>query len=82
MMISPDGYVSMHRNDSFKELIKERKSLEREISRLEKLVFEKNYLDEEWMIRPGPDVLYQMNLEYLAALCLLIRDRYREEFND
>lgn len=34
------------------------------------------------MIRPGPDVRYQMYLEYLAGLCHLIRDRYREEFND
>lgn len=30
MMISPDYYIMMHKNDSFAELIKERKSLQRE----------------------------------------------------
>lgn len=82
MMISPESYVMMHESDSFEELIKERKSLQREIAHLEKIVFDEKRENEEWMYNPSPDVLYQMNLEYLAALCLLIRDRYREEFNE
>lgn len=37
MMISPDYYIMMHKNDSFEELIKERKSLQREIAALKSI---------------------------------------------
>ena len=63
MMISPESYVMMHESDSFEELIKERKSLQREIAHLEKIVFDEKRENEEWMYNPSPDVLYQMNLD-------------------
>ena len=79
MMISPGGYAKMHENDSLSQLIKERKSLQREIASLEKLVFEKEKTSDGWMIMPGPDVRYRVCLEYLAEICHLIVERYREE---
>ena len=62
MMISPQGYIEEHKNDTFEELIDA-------IKHLEKLVFSDDRMSEEWMIHLGPDVQYQMNLEYLAELC-------------
>lgn len=78
MMISPESYVMMHESDSFEELIKERKSLQREIAHLEKIVFDEKRESEEWMYRPSPDVMYQMNLDYLSALCKFMSEKYNK----
>ena len=67
MMISPETYVSFH------ELIKERNTLIKELSNLEKIVFDENKSDRSWQINPGPDVRYQLTLEYLA--CSIVNDR-------
>lgn len=79
MMISPEGYVLMHKNDSFEELIKERKSLQKKIASLEKIVFAKENDYEEPMVMPGPDVQYQMCLQYLSKLCEFICNKYNRE---
>lgn len=79
MMISPDYYIMMHKNDSFEELIKERKSLQRKIASLEKIVFAKENDHEEPMVMPGPDVQYQMGLQYLSKLCEFICEKYNRE---
>ena len=76
MMISPESYTGMHRNASFEQLIAERNRLLREIRRLEKIVFSEDRSADDWRIKPGPDVRYQMELEYLARLCLMIRTKY------
>ena len=49
------------------------------IKHLEKLVFSDDRMSEEWMIHPGPDVQYQMNLEYLAELCNFMSEKYNRE---
>ena len=78
MMISPDTYAEMFADKSYAELIKERDELIESIRD-----FEKNSADEEaYMICPSPDVIYQMNLEYLSELCRLIREKYREEMEE
>jgi len=46
----------------------ERDSLFLELKELEKFVFKNEKEDPEWDVHPSPDVRYQMNLEYLAAL--------------
>lgn len=74
MMISPQGYIEEHKNDTFEELIKEREELITSIKHLEKLVFSDDRVSEEWMIHPGSDVQYQMNLEYLAEIELILVD--------
>ena len=79
MMISPQGYIEEHKNDTFEELIKEREELIDAIKHLEKLVFSDDRMSEEWMIHPGPDVLYQMSLEYLAELCNFMSEKYNRE---
>lgn len=80
MMISPDAYITMHKEDSFEELIKERKRLQREITSLEKTLFGENQYDiEGWNIAPSPDVRYQMDLEYLASLCRFLSEKYNKK---
>lgn len=80
MMIGPKGYIMMHEKDSFPQLIKERNKLVAELKRLEKLVFDdKERLDDAWKFKPGPDVHYQVTLEYLAELCLFIEEKYNKE---
>ena len=76
MMISPETYTGMHRDASFEELIRERNRLLREIRRLEKIVFSEDRSADDWRIKPDPDVRYQMELEYLARLCLMMRTKY------
>ncbi len=79
MMISPEGYISMHENDSFEELISERKKLIKDLDRLEAVAYEKEHSGEAWRILPGPDVQYQMTLEYLAQLCNFLKEKYNRE---
>ena len=79
MMISPRGYISEHENDSFEELIAERKRLTENLDRLEAIVYDKKHSDESWLIHPSPDVQYQMNLEYLAELCGFLEEKYNRE---
>ncbi len=80
MMISPITYVKEHENDTYEQLIKERNSLVRQIKNLEKIVFDKEKQDESWHICPGPDVRYQMYLEYLAELCKFMQEKYNTEY--
>lgn len=79
MMISPETYVSFHEKDSFDQLIKERKRIIKEIATLEKIVFKDNKSDDAWLIDPGPDVQYQLTLEYLAELCKFMSLKYNRE---
>ena len=75
MMISPESYVDELKDKSYKDLLKKREEL------LEKIyIFENGKIDEkEIMLKPSPDVKYQMYLEYLGELCKLIAAKYREE---
>ncbi len=74
MMISPISYIEELKDNSFEQLIAERDSLIQEIKELEKIAFKKgeDRTDPAWQFHPGPDVRYQMNLEYLAELCSFI----------
>ena len=78
-MISPGAYISQFENCTLEQMVKERDSLYRELRKLEKFVFEKDYGNEEWNICPSPDTRYKVYLEYLSQLCLLIRDKYCED---
>lgn len=79
MMISPETYMELHRNDTFPQLLKEKDTLVEELHRLEKIVFSENHESDEWMVHPDPQVRYQMNLEYLAKLCFFISKKYNKE---
>ena len=76
MMISPEAYIDGLKNKTYKELIKEKNKLLKEISD-----FENNKIaDEEYNINPSPDVIYQCNLLYLSKLCELIADKFNKEY--
>lgn len=76
MMISPEAYIDELKNETYKELIKEKNKLLKEI-----LDFENNKIaDEEYNINPSPDVIYQCNLLYLSKLCELIADKFNKEY--
>ena len=34
----------------------------------------------EWLMDPNPETTYQCNLNYLAELCELMRERYNNEY--
>lgn len=76
MMVSPMGYLEGVKELSYEELIKEKNQLIRQINRFEKGKIKQ----EEHMICPSPDVIYQMNLEYLAELCKYMKERYNKEY--
>ena len=79
MMISPQSFIDLHRNDTFEQLITEKDSLVIEIKKLEKIVFDPEKKSEEWNVHPGPDVRFQMDLEYLAELCNFLKEKYNTE---
>ena len=79
MMFSPETFIKQLKDYTFPQLIAEKDSLIIEIKELEKIVYENDRTDPEWNVDPGPDVRYQMNLEYLAALCKLIKEKYNRE---
>ena len=75
-MISPKAYIESEcEGKSYKELLKMRDELLKGI-----YAFEKGKISPRaWMIKPSPEVKYQMNLEYLSELCKLIAETYRIE---
>ena len=79
MMIDPSTYIEGRKNDSFEQLIKTRDELIESIKDLEKIVYEKEKMGPAWGIHPGPDVKYQIYLEYLSELCKLIKEKYNTE---
>lgn len=72
MMISPQVYVDELKNEPFEKLVKERERLYKELKKIEKDAFDLERKSDAWNICPGPDVQYQMHLEYLAELCNFI----------
>ena len=79
MMIDPTSYIDNHKDDTFEQLMAERDSLFQEIKELEEIVYKDDRGRSEWNICPGPDVRYQMDLEYLAEICNFIREKYNTE---
>ncbi len=75
-MISPEAFIEFECKDkSYKELLKIREELLKSIHD-----FENSDISQEAMlICPSPDVVYQMNLEYLGELCKLISETYNRE---
>ena len=79
MMISPQSFVDEFEDESYASLLEERDKLMLEIKYFEKHREEIMNSDED-VICPSPDVVYQMNLEYLGSLCMLISKKFNEEF--
>ena len=79
MMISPKSYLDNHRDKDFEQLIKERDSLIKSITSLERIVFNEDRSGDAWKFHPGPDVKYQMELDYLSELCRFMSNKYNQE---
>ena len=76
MMISPEMFIEMYKDKKYKELLPIRDELIQDIRDFE----EEAYDPKEALIDPSPDVVYQMNLEYLGKLCELISKKYNKEY--
>ncbi|MBQ8935457.1 MAG: hypothetical protein IJ049_03525 [Oscillospiraceae bacterium] len=76
--ISPEGFVSLHENDSYQALLDLRDALMEEIRRFEKRESPEGAL----RISQSPEVMYQCNLQYVARLCDYIAARYHREFEN
>lgn len=76
MMMSPFQYEKEIEDKSYKELLKEREELLKKIYSFENKKEDPN----EIIMCPSPDVVYQMNLEYLSVLCVLIAKKYNKEY--
>lgn len=75
-MLSPSAFIEFKcKGKSYKELLKMRDEFLEEIYAFEN----GNIAPEAKMINPSPEVIYQMNLEYLGELCKLISDTYNSE---
>ena len=74
MMMSPEAFISMQKDKSYEELIEIRDEFIEDIKD-----FEENP-DQITFRHPSPDVIYHMNLLYLAKLCELIAEKYNEKF--
>lgn len=80
MMISPEMYVEQFKDATYQDMIKERDGLIRYIRKYEKLEKAGDRSGKEWMIHPQPNVRYQMYMDYLSALLLIMRNKYNEEY--
>ena len=81
MMISPDTYIDERKNKSYKKLIIEWDKLLKDIYNYENSINNKTInIDNMVITEPDPYVRYQCNLLYLSKLLILIKDKYKEEY--
>ena len=84
MMMSPDAFALNLAGKSYQELRKVKDELVKEIRGFERERL--GHADEgfalpgETLVCPGPDVEYQMNLEYLAKVCEMLSEQFNREF--
>ena len=80
MMISPDTFIVGYKDKPYLELMKERDSLMESVRWFEQAEIAGDRSDPAWRYCPSPDVQYQVNLEYLSALCQLMQERYNRDY--
>lgn len=80
MLIDPMMYADELKDVSYEELIIKRDELIRSVMRFEQMEKAGDRSGPEWQNVPGPDVRYQANLEYLSAICSLMKERYNTEY--
>ena len=78
-MISPQGYLEMHKNQTYPQLIEERNKLIAAIVQFEKHEIA-NDGENSSDVTPSPEVRYQCNLEYLSVLCSYMSEKYNTEY--
>lgn len=75
-MISPETFAHEHADKTYEELIEIRNDLFNDIKRFEATPRNEG---SGFIICPGPDVVYQMNHEYLSKICWLIVQKFQKE---
>ena len=80
MMISPSMFVDRLQKADYLHLISERDRLMAFIKEYESKEIVGDRSGEEWLIDPQPDVRYQVYLEYLSELCVLMKEKYNSEY--
>ena len=75
-MISPEVFVEQYADKTYEELIEVRNEL---INSIKKFEATPQNEDSDFIICPGPDVVYQINHEYLSKICLLIVQKFQEQ---
>ena len=76
MMMCPESYAMMYKDESYEKLLSVRDKLMEDI-----LYFEAHRDEpEEPRIEPSAEVRYQCHLEYLGELCKLIAEKYNKEY--
>lgn len=80
MMDSPDAYISRFENAEYLDLIAERDRLISYIQSYEKKEIAGDRSGAEWGMNPQPNVFYQVYLEYLAELCILMQRKYNSDY--
>ena len=75
MMYSPEHFRSLHKNDTYEELLAVRDDLLEYIKRFEK----EGAPAEEMFCSSSPEYRYQSYLQFTAEICNLIADRYRDD---
>ena len=80
MMISPGFYIKTFEGAKYLQLIQERDRLLNYIKEYEGKDIAGDHSGREWSINPKPNVRYQLYLDYLSALCSLMREKYNREY--
>lgn len=80
MMLPPEAFIGSFADSSYEELIVERDGLIEAIRKYEENEKNGDRSGSEWNINPSPDVVYQCNMEYLAQLCLMMQEKYNQEY--
>ena len=84
MMVSPETFAADLDGKSCQELRAINDDLVARVSEFERnrmpFADEGLCLPGEVSVKPGPDVAYQMNLEYLAEVCKRLAEQFRREY--
>ena len=80
MMIAPSVYKEGLETKSYPDLMKERDRFITFMHQYEAEEMKGDRSSPAWRCRQSPDVQYQVYLEYLSALCEVMRERYNSEY--
>ena len=80
MIISPEAYIDRFKGTEYLDLITERDRLIRFITEYEEKDIAGDRSGKGWGIHPQPNVRYQVYLEYLSRLCVLMSEKYNKDY--
>lgn len=80
MMIDPISYAAQYKKYTYAELISVRDELQRDLVSMEQEI-QRRKREQELVfdMRPSLETRYSVSLDYMAALCNLMAEKFREE---